>query len=696
MKKYFSLFLFIIVLLSLAPNVTHASSNWQDNYLKNFVKKSTDSIAIKHTGDKNLQSFGGLLSATITGPNKITITYMHELTYNNPSSYSNLGMDLLGRNITGMDSSGVDYIVLTFDGLPVPANAKGTIDIDNTVTWDGGNFLGTTAYELSDGQQPSLIMTTYSDQDESNTLTVGDTYSFRFSEPMDKSTITTGNVNTKLSLSNGHTFGTTGNGMGIEWNKAGTILTVTLGSDNTIAENDTTSAQSSVTDVAGNFNNTPAPLVLDVVAVTSRTLYFNAADDDNWSNLNNWWTTGDYNVQASSLPNAYDDVVVNESVQNASAYVFVKSLMLDGGNNSNFPGSYLINSVIVSTGEGAIFYTSSTNVGIIIGDLTVSDISANGYSISNDLKFASGFIIGDATFNAPTTANYGTIYGDTTFHGDFGNAGLIYGDVEYNDGTSNPGTVVGNVIFRDDSFNSYFGYGIIFGDVDVYFPAQNPLDGVVSGTITYHGYADAPVLSEVTPIPARVTASKAKYYFSVEGDTTSYEYLFTNCGIEVIVHPETHIVSFLGLKVGQTYGDCSFVMASDLGPDTNQLYLSPFKIISSDNGGSTPGVIEAFNTNQEILKVYNPIPKTNSTDKFIFTKILRSGMTDSDVLELQKFLNNHGYELSSVGAGSKGFETKYFGYATKLALSKFQKANNIAPAFGFFGPITMAVLNKSF
>lgn len=79
-------------------------------------------------------------------------------------------------------------------------------------------------------------------------------------------------------------------------------------------------------------------------------------------------------------------------------------------------------------------------------------------------------------------------------------------------------------------------------------------------------------------------------------------------------------------------------------------------------------------------------PKT----KFTFTKDLYMGITDTEVKELQKWLNNNGYPIAVSGAGSKGNETNYFWTLTKNALIKFQKANNIVPAEGYFGRLTRA------
>ena len=65
-------------------------------------------------------------------------------------------------------------------------------------------------------------------------------------------------------------------------------------------------------------------------------------------------------------------------------------------------------------------------------------------------------------------------------------------------------------------------------------------------------------------------------------------------------------------------------------------------------------------------------------------------MSGADVKALQVYLNTHGYVIASSGAGSPGNETTKFGGATKAALIKFQKANGITPAAGYFGPKTRA------
>ena len=78
---------------------------------------------------------------------------------------------------------------------------------------------------------------------------------------------------------------------------------------------------------------------------------------------------------------------------------------------------------------------------------------------------------------------------------------------------------------------------------------------------------------------------------------------------------------------------------------------------------------------------------------YSFTRDLTLGSQGNDVKALQVFLNTHAFTITSTGAGSPGNETIYFGPATQTALIKFQKANGINPATGYFGPVTMKKMN---
>jgi hypothetical protein len=82
------------------------------------------------------------------------------------------------------------------------------------------------------------------------------------------------------------------------------------------------------------------------------------------------------------------------------------------------------------------------------------------------------------------------------------------------------------------------------------------------------------------------------------------------------------------------------------------------------------------------------------------TSYLVIGIINSQVLTLQKILNNNGYELTSSGLGSRGNETTKFGALTRAAVRKFQCERQIVcegdesySGYGRVGPRTLAALN---
>jgi hypothetical protein len=78
---------------------------------------------------------------------------------------------------------------------------------------------------------------------------------------------------------------------------------------------------------------------------------------------------------------------------------------------------------------------------------------------------------------------------------------------------------------------------------------------------------------------------------------------------------------------------------------------------------------------------------------YTFNMNLSMGMTNADVVELQKALNMSADTMvASTGAGSPGMETMYFGGMTKAAVVKMQAKNGL-PQTGFVGPMTRAILN---
>ncbi len=92
---------------------------------------------------------------------------------------------------------------------------------------------------------------------------------------------------------------------------------------------------------------------------------------------------------------------------------------------------------------------------------------------------------------------------------------------------------------------------------------------------------------------------------------------------------------------------------------------------------------------------------TSGTD--VFTKNLKLGDTDAQVLLLQKALNEDTDTVVSVtGVGSAGNETTYFGAKTKAAVVKLQEKhrgevltpNGLSSGTGYFGASTRALMNS--
>ncbi|MCX6753048.1 MAG: Ig-like domain-containing protein [Candidatus Nomurabacteria bacterium] len=615
-----------------------------------------------------------ITSAKITGGNEITIYYDSVLTSDDISSYSSLGLGLMGRNIiSAFDNTSTNHIILTFDGFPVAPNTKGAINIDTNIASSGGNFAGVTGLDLADGIQPYLGAVTLQDNDSSNSFTAGDSFVFRFDEPMDKTTITTSNVDLYLGLNHSHTFGTTGGGLTLTWNSRGTILTLKTGSDETVTNGDTVSPGSPVTDANGNMQNMPLPLELPTTVTTPRTLYFNGADDSNWGNINNWWNDSNFTDPAISLPTAYDDVIISSEVlSNTSGDIaYVNSLVMNGSVDLGSAIGFLIN---LNVAQNAIFNNFSVVIyGTVTGDVVFNDGSSAGYG-GPGLYFSAGYINGDVTFNEPTTANYETIFGNVTFHGFYGNAGLIYGDVEFNDITSNPGEIFGHVTFRDNSFNGSFGPGIINGDVDVYYPSNNPIDSIenISGTVTYYNYDETPpTILNVSPIDNSKNIksdTSIVITFSEPIDTNSFSISTTPCdssnnscasyndpvwsdGDTVATLTRVHGESF---KPGKKY--TISINASDL--QSNQLvdpYIWSFKIKdNSSSGGYLPGHIPSFIQSTASTTPTTTLPTTSPLN---LTRNLYLGVPNGeDIKLLQIYLNTHGYPVSTTGPGSTGNE----------------------------------------
>lgn len=74
-----------------------------------------------------------------------------------------------------------------------------------------------------------------------------------------------------------------------------------------------------------------------------------------------------------------------------------------------------------------------------------------------------------------------------------------------------------------------------------------------------------------------------------------------------------------------------------------------------------------------------------------FTRDLQMGVVGEDVRCLQQYLNANGFVITTTGGGAPGKETTEFKTLTEAALIKWQQANKLSPASGYFGPRSQAV-----
>lgn len=164
----------------------------------------------------------------------------------------------------------------------------------------------------------------------------------------------------------------------------------------------------------------------------------------------------------------------------------------------------------------------------------------------------------------------------------------------------------------------------------------------------------------------------------------------------------SHSVSLSGLQPCTDYNYIvkSNDVESNLGTSSN----NTFKTSGCGGGVVSVFVLQAMSDairaqeNQNAPTAPAPIINTQvPVNTSVSTKFLTNLTYKSkslDILELQKFLNANGYTVALTGAGSVGFETMYFGPATRRALIKFQRDNGIIPN-GYFGPVTRRIINNS-
>ena len=158
-----------------------------------------------------------------------------------------------------------------------------------------------------------------------------------------------------------------------------------------------------------------------------------------------------------------------------------------------------------------------------------------------------------------------------------------------------------------------------------------------------------------------------------------------------------------------TYKTCALTLTDEAGNQSTSEIFDEFTIKGSggaallDAGRSLISSIfgDSGQTQSFIQQTPpNDVPPTETTPTDTqttepqFTRDLTIGSTGDDVRALQQLLNDLGFLIADTGPGSPGQESTYFGERTRQALIRYQQANNISPASGYFGPLTRSSLQN--
>ncbi len=252
----------------------------------------------------------------------------------------------------------------------------------------------------------------------------------------------------------------------------------------------------------------------------------------------------------------------------------------------------------------------------------------------------------------------------------------------------------------------------IWDAVRTFFPTLHSItaDDVVAPPITI------PVV--MTPFASSITATTAVLNGSITNtggeNATTYGFNYGLTGSYELAPVsesgsfglETFSENLTNLTCATTYHYQSFAINSaGTGTSTPDATFSTAPCPARGGGGGRPAPILSASSSSTATSSSTTIPVVTETPTptntpvsenkpFVFVKNLKQSSIDDDVKALQLFLNTHGFSLAKNGAGSSGNETTFFGSRTIRSLIRYQTANGIAPAHGFFGPITRSFVNK--
>jgi hypothetical protein len=228
--------------------------------------------------------------------------------------------------------------------------------------------------------------------------------------------------------------------------------------------------------------------------------YFNAALDNDWNTLGNWWTDEAHTVPAIRLPGIHDLVYAEVDIlANSGDPAIARNMTIIGpaqfdidmtlSNRATFIEDANFTGAIVEW--SAYFYENSINNWEINGSVRFYDRSYNNSSINGSVRFY------NTSYNKGTVTGRGRFYDssynhaeghvineeDSTgrFRDESINYGIVEGEfIEFEDSSKNLGEIIGNAEFDADFYNDGpipVNLGTITGTKTFYFdgPAEHVL-----------------------------------------------------------------------------------------------------------------------------------------------------------------------------------------------------------------------------
>ena len=153
---------------------------------------------------------------------------------------------------------------------------------------------------------------------------------------------------------------------------------------------------------------------------------------------------------------------------------------------------------------------------------------------------------------------------------------------------------------------------------------------------------------------------------------------------------------FTGTAYGENIGHINFDIVEGAVTDWRPASVRASVEAPRSSSGGRRSSSGGGSGSKPVTPLIAPTANTSLISPSSFTRNLTLNAAGEDVRGLQRFLNAQGFTVALSGAGSTGNETTYFGTLTRQALARFQAAKGIAPAAGYFGPITRSFISNNF